>query len=159
MPRCCAGAQAFYKHFWAPNLAPGCGRKTFATCARRWRNAPARTSSHPRPILRHCRISAATWLESAIRIDLTGSPLASLAFDDFVREARLVIEPVDEPQVRLARAAYRAFGRGSGHPAGLNFGDCFSYALSKLRDEPLLFKGRDFPETDVRPALTGASGV
>jgi ribonuclease VapC len=106
-----------------------------------------------------CRISAATWLESAIRIDLTGSPLASLAFDDFVREARLVIEPVDEPQVRLARAAYRAFGRGSGHPAGLNFGDCFSYALSKLRDEPLLFKGRDFPETDVRPALTGASGV
>ena len=105
-----------------------------------------------------CRISAATWLESAIRIDLTGSPLASLAFDDFVREARLVIEPVDEPQVRLARAAYRAFGRGSGHPAGLNFGDCFSYALSKLRDEPLLFKGSDFPETDVRPALTGAAG-
>lgn len=105
-----------------------------------------------------CRISAATWLESAIRIDLTGSPLASLAFDDFVREARLVIEPVDEPQVRLARAAYRAFGRGSGHPAGLNFGDCFSYALSKLRDEPLLFKGRDFPETDVRPALNGAAG-
>lgn len=103
------------------------------------------------------RISAATWLEAAIRIDMTGSPLASLAFDDFVREARLVIEPVDEPQVRLARAAYRAFGRGSGHPAGLNFGDCFSYALSKLRDEPLLFKGRDFPATDVRPALTGAS--
>lgn len=105
-----------------------------------------------------CRISTATWLESAIRIDLTGSPLASLAFDDFVREARLVIEPVDEPQVRLARAAYRAFGRGSGHPAGLNFGDCFSYALSKLRDEPLLFKGRDFTETDVRPALNGAAG-
>jgi len=104
------------------------------------------------------RISTATWLESAIRVDMTGSPLASLAFDDFVREARLVIEPVDEPQVRLARAAYRAFGRGSGHPAGLNFGDCFSYALSKLRDEPLLFKGRDFPETDVRPALTGAAG-
>jgi ribonuclease VapC len=103
------------------------------------------------------RISAATWLESAIRIDMTGSPLASLAFDDFVREARLVIEPVDEPQVRMARAAYRAFGRGSGHPAGLNFGDCFSYALSKLRDEPLLFKGTDFPETDVRPALTGTA--
>lgn len=103
------------------------------------------------------RISAATWLESAIRIDMTGSPLASLAFDDFVREARLVIEPVDEPQVRLARAAYRAFGRGSGHPAGSNFGDCFSYALAKLRDEPLLYKGRDFPETDVRPGLTGTA--
>lgn len=105
-----------------------------------------------------CRISAATWLESAIRIDTRGSPLASLAFDDFVREARLVIEPVDEPQVRLARAAYRAFGRGSGHPAGLNFGDGFSYALSNLRDEPLLSKGGDVPENDVRPALTGAAG-
>ena len=103
------------------------------------------------------RISAATWLESAIRIDMTGSQLASLAFDDFVREARLVIEPVDEPQVRLARAAYRAFGRGSGHPAALNFGDCFSYALAKLRDEPLLYKGKDFPETDIRPALTGTA--
>ena len=103
------------------------------------------------------RISAATWLESAIRIDMTGSPLASLAFDDFVREARLVIEPVDEPQVRLARAAYRAFGRCSGHPAALNFGDCFSYALAKLRDEPLLYKGKDFPETDIRPALTGTA--
>ena len=103
------------------------------------------------------RISAATWLESAIRIDMTGSPLASLAFDDFVREARLVIEPVDEPQVRLARAAYRAFGRGSGHPAALNFGDCFSCALAKLRDEPLLYKGKDFPETDIRPALTGTA--
>jgi ribonuclease VapC len=103
------------------------------------------------------RLSAATGLESASRIDMTGSPLASLAFDDFVREARLVIEPVDEPQVRLARAAYRAFGRGSGHPAALNFGDCFSYALAKLRDEPLLYKGRDFPETVVRPALTGAA--
>jgi len=103
------------------------------------------------------RISAATWLESAIWIDMTGSPLASLAFDDFVREARLVIEPVDEPQVRLAWAAYRAFGRGSGHPAALNFGDCFSYALAKLRDEPLLYKGKDFPETDIRPALTGTA--
>ena len=88
---------------------------------------------------------------------MTGSPLASLAFDDFVREARLVIEPVDEPQVRLARAAYRAFGRGSGHPAALNFGDCFSYALAKLRDEPLLYKGKDFPETDIHPALTGTA--
>jgi ribonuclease VapC len=103
------------------------------------------------------RISAAAWLESAIRIDMTGSPPARLAFDDLVRKARLVIEPVDEPQVRLARAAYRAFGRGSGHPAGLNDGNCFGYARSKLRDEPLLFKGGDIPETDVRPALTGTA--
>ena len=99
------------------------------------------------------RLSAATWLESAIRIDLAASPVASMDFDAFVREARVSIEPVDEEQVRLARAAYRAYGRGSGHPAGLNFGDCFSYALAKLRAEPLLYKGDDFGHTDLATAL------
>ncbi|MGH8940325.1 MAG: type II toxin-antitoxin system VapC family toxin, partial [Actinomycetes bacterium] len=53
---------------------------------------------------------------------------------------------------QLARAAYRDFGKGSGHPAGLNCGDCFAYALAKDRDEPLLFKGDDFGHTDVTPA-------
>lgn len=57
------------------------------------------------------------------------------------------------PQVAIARAAYRDFGRGSGHPAGLNFGDCFSYALAKHVGEPLLFKGEDFGHTDVETAL------
>lgn len=99
------------------------------------------------------RLSAATWLESAIRIDMTASPVASMDFDAFIRESRVSIEPVDEAQMQLARAAYRAYGRGSGHPAGLNFGDCFSYALAKIRAEPLLFKGDDFGHTDLVAAV------
>jgi ribonuclease VapC len=59
---------------------------------------------------------------------------------------------VTAEQAFIAREAYRDFGRGSGHPAGLNFGDCFSYALAKATGEPLLFKGDDFLHTDVRPA-------
>jgi ribonuclease VapC len=65
----------------------------------------------------------------------------------------MTIEPVTEAQARIAREAYRDFGRGSGHPAGLNLGDCFAYALAKAANEPLLFKGNDFARTDVTPAL------
>lgn len=104
------------------------------------------------------RLSAATWLESAIRIEMSGSPVASLDFDAFIRESRVSIEPVDEEQVRVARAAYRAYGRGSGHPARLNYGDCFSYALAKVRNEPLLFKGDDFTHTDLIPAARTEPG-
>lgn len=68
----------------------------------------------------------------------------------------MIIEPVTEAQVRVARVAYRDFGKGSGHPARLNFGDCFAYALAKVTGEPLLYKGDDFPHTDVEPALTAA---
>ena len=57
-----------------------------------------------------------------------------------------------EHQARIAREAYRDFGKVSGHPAKLNFGDCFAYALAKEAGEPLLFKGNDLLETDVRPA-------
>ena len=64
----------------------------------------------------------------------------------------LQIIPVDESLVRIARAAHQAFGRGH-HPARLNFGDCFSYALAKQAGEPLLFKGNDFRQTDIVPAL------
>jgi ribonuclease VapC len=63
-----------------------------------------------------------------------------------------VIEPVTEAQARIAREAYRDFGRASGHPAKLNFGDCFAYALSKVTGESLLFKGEDFTHTDITPA-------
>ncbi len=69
-----------------------------------------------------------------------------------MREGDITIEPVTVEQAHLARAAYRDFGKGSGHPARLNFGDCFSYALAKATAEPLLFKGSDFPHTDVTPA-------
>ena len=99
------------------------------------------------------RISAANFVESAIVIDGSRDPVASRRFDDLVKEAQLVVEPVTEVQARIAREAYRDFGRGSGHPARLNFGDCFSYALARARGEPLLFKGDDFAHTDIAPAL------
>jgi ribonuclease VapC len=99
------------------------------------------------------RISAANFVESAIVIDGSRDPVASRRFDDLVKEAQLVVEPVTEAQARIAREAFRDFGRGSGHPARLNFGDCFSYALARATGEPLLFKGDDFAHTDIAPAL------
>ena len=100
------------------------------------------------------RVSAVTYVEAAAVIDASRDPIASRRFDELLREARMMIEPVTEAQAQMARQAYRDFGRGSGHPARLNFGDCFSYALAKARNEPLLFKGDDFRHTDVTPALT-----
>jgi len=100
-----------------------------------------------------CRISAANFVEAAIVIDASRDPVASRRFDDLVKEAGLVIEAVTEAHARIARDAYRDFGRGSGHAARLNFGDCFAYALARATGEPLLFKGDDFLHTDIRPAL------
>jgi ribonuclease VapC len=99
------------------------------------------------------RISAANWLEAAAVIDGSRDPVASRRFDELVEVARITIVPVTEAQARIARAAYHDFGKGSGHPAGLNFGDCLAYALARDTGEPLLFKGRDFVHTDVVSAL------
>ena len=99
------------------------------------------------------RISAANLVEAAIVIDASRDPVASRRFEDLLREAQLVVEPVTEAQARIAREAYRDFGKGSGHPARLNFGDCFAYALARATGEPLLFKGNDFAHTDIAPAL------
>ena len=99
---------------------------------------------------RPVRVSAANWLEAAILVDGNRSPALSRRFDELLREAAVEVEPVTTQQAELALEAYRAFGRGSGHPAHLNFGDCFAYALAMERDEPLLFKGKDFAHTDVR---------
>jgi len=99
------------------------------------------------------RISAVSYVEAAVVIDASRDPVASRKFDEFLREAKVVVEPVTETQARVAREAYRDFGKGSGHPAGLNFGDCFAYALSKESAEPLLFKGDDFKRTDLNSAL------
>jgi ribonuclease VapC len=104
----------------------------------------------------HRRISAANFVEAAIVIDGSRDPVASRRFDDLVREAQITIEPVTEAQARIAREAYRDFGRGSGHPARLNFGDCFAYALARATGDPLLFKGRDFLRTDVSSVLRDA---
>jgi ribonuclease VapC len=99
------------------------------------------------------RISAANWLETAVVIDSSRDPVASRRFDQLVQTAELHIEPVTHDQARIARDAYRDFGKGSGHKAALNFGDCFAYALAKSAGETLLFKGNDFGHTDVTPAL------
>jgi len=103
---------------------------------------------------RERRISAVNYVEAAVVIDGRRDPVASRRFDDWMREAGIIIEPLDESQAYVARQAYRDFGRGSGHPARLNFGDCFAYALARHRGEPLLFKGDDFGHTDVEPAIT-----
>jgi ribonuclease VapC len=95
------------------------------------------------------RISAVNFVEAAIVIDGSRDPIASRRFDDLIREAQVIIEPVTETQARIAREAYRDFGKGSRHPAKLNFGDCFAYALAKESREPLLYKGDDFSHTDV----------
>jgi ribonuclease VapC len=96
-------------------------------------------------------ISAVSYVEAAVVIDSSHDPIASRRFDDFFREAEVVIEPVTFRQAKIAREAYRDFGKGR-HRAGLNFGDCFSYALAKATGKPLLFKGNDFSHTDVEPA-------
>jgi ribonuclease VapC len=99
------------------------------------------------------KISAANYLETAVVIDASRDPIASRRFDELVDTAELRVEPVTYDQARTAREAYRDFGKGSGHKASLNFGDCFAYALAKSTGEALLFKGSDFSHTDLEPAL------
>lgn len=100
-----------------------------------------------------CRISAASYVGTSVVIDRSRDPVSSRRVDDLIERGRITIEPVTESQARIARAAYRDFGKGSGHPAALDFGDCFAYALAKELREPLLFKGNDFAKTDIKPAL------
>ena len=95
------------------------------------------------------RMSAANYLEAAIVVDANRNPLLSRRLDDLIVQTEIRAEPVTLEHAEIARAAYRDFGRGSSHPAQLNFGDCFAYALAKSMREPLLFKGDDFSHTDV----------
>jgi ribonuclease VapC len=99
-----------------------------------------------------CRLSAASFVELGIvlRRDPTGR--RRQAFDEMLRAFSVRIEPVTEDQARLAVDAYDRFGKGTGHAAGLNFGDCFSYALAMALGERLLFKGDDFTRTDIEAA-------
>jgi ribonuclease VapC len=98
-------------------------------------------------------MSAGSALETAIVIDGGGDAVVSRELDGIRRDLGIAIAPVTASQVEIARQAYRDFGRGSGHPAKLNFGDCFAYALAVEQDEPLLFVGDDFRHTDVESAL------
>lgn len=96
-----------------------------------------------------CAMSAGNYLESAIVIDSTKDPVAIRKFDALIKEAGIEILPVDSKQIEVARAAYRDYGRGSGHPARLNFGDVFAYALATTTRRKLICKGDDFIETDI----------
>jgi ribonuclease VapC len=93
-------------------------------------------------------VSAANALETGIVLEAKRGEAAGREFDLFLVRAGLEIVPVDKDQIEVARSAWRRFGKGR-HAAGLNFGDCFAYALAKLLGEKLLAKGADFALTDV----------
>lgn len=98
-------------------------------------------------------ISAATLLESCIKLDAQGIPAVSSRLDRLIASVPIDVVDVTVEQVAIAREAYVEYGKGSGNPARLNFGDCFSYALAFAQDEPLLFKGDDFSQTDIKSAV------
>lgn len=99
------------------------------------------------------RISAANYLESSIVVDGWRNPILSREFDELIERFNIVIEPVTSEQAMVARQAYRDYGKGSGHPANLNFGDCFTYALAREKREPVLYKGDDFGHADLHAAV------
>lgn len=99
------------------------------------------------------QMSVVNWVEAGVVVEGARDPILTRELDDLIRIACIQVVPVSTEQGRLARQAYRDFGRGSGHPAKLNFGDCFAYALAKEADERLLFKGTDFAATDVQPGI------
>lgn len=98
-------------------------------------------------------LSAGNALEAGIVIDSYQDPVVSRDLDRVRRELDIAIAPITASHVDIARQAYRDYGRGSGHPAKLNFGDCFAYALAVETGAPLLFVGDDFIHTDIEPAL------
>jgi ribonuclease VapC len=98
-----------------------------------------------------CRLSAATFVETAIVVEAQTKNNGGRQLDAFIRRAGITIEPVTEEQAHIARQAFIDFGKGR-HPAGLNYGDCFSYALAKATRDPLLFKSKDFAKTDLSTA-------
>ena len=104
-----------------------------------------------------CAMSAVTWVEAGMVEDSARDPIASRLYDELIRLAAIKVIEVTTSQAERARAAYRDFGRGSGHAARLNFGDRLSYALASEREESLLFKGDDFGHTDLVSARKPSS--
>jgi ribonuclease VapC len=98
-------------------------------------------------------LSAGSFLEASIVVGGFRDSMLSARLDEMLEEAEVVIEPFTAEQAQIARQAYRDYGKGSGHRANLNFGDCFSYALARKKREPLLYKGDDFRHTDLRSAV------
>ncbi len=98
-------------------------------------------------------ISAAAYVEISVVMERLKNPALTHEIDELIEQFEIFIEPVTVAQAQIARQAYRDYGRGSGHPANLNFGDCFSYALARDKRETILYKGDDFIHTDLRSAL------
>lgn len=98
-------------------------------------------------------MTAASYLEVGMVVDGRGNPVLSRQYDALLEALGVEVVDTTAEQARAARAAHRDFGRGSGHPARLNFGDCLSYAAAVQDGVPLLFKGDGFIHTDVTPAL------
>lgn len=101
-------------------------------------------------------LSVATLLETSIVIESRKGEAAGRELDLFLYRAGIEIIAVDQDQAELARRAWRRFGKGC-HPAALNYGDCFAYALAKARRLPLLFQGSDFPQTDIEAVALPSS--
>ena len=99
-----------------------------------------------------CRMSVANMLEASIVVEGRGGAEAGRELDAFLEKAEIEPAPVTAEELEVARQAWRRFGKGR-HPAALNFGDCFAYALARTTGEPLLFKGEDFARTDIPAAL------
>lgn len=99
-------------------------------------------------------VSACSLVEARMVAHGRGGERLVSVLDALVEALALEVAPVDAPQASIAHAAFVRYGKGTGHPAQLNFGDLFSYALAKIRGVPLLFKGADFAHTDITPAHT-----
>jgi ribonuclease VapC len=119
------------------------------------REPDGRTYLHAIVTASSCRMSVSNWLEATMMVDSRGQTAAADRLDRFIRQTKIEVVPVSLSQGELARQAWRTYGKGN-HPAHLNYGDCFAYALAKETGEPLLFKGTDFAQTDIEPALKAA---
>ena len=98
-----------------------------------------------------CRMSVVNVLEASIVVERRGGDAAAQELDTLLERAEVELAPVTVEHLKAVRRAWRRFGKGN-HPAALNFGDCFAYALAKATGEPLLFKGKDFAQTDIEAA-------
>lgn len=102
-------------------------------------------------------ISTANYVEIFMKMDPALNDVGRQAFEEFMDSLGLEIRPLSVDQAKIARRANQLFGRGSGHKAKLNFGDCFAYALAKDTQQPLLFKGNDFIHVDIRQVSNAQS--
>lgn len=99
------------------------------------------------------RISSVSIFEASLKTERSGAQSAARIFDSFVRDTGMEIVAFEAEHAAIARDARRRYGKGSGHPAKLNFGDCMTYATAYIADEPLLYTGDDFAHTDLKSAL------